>query len=108
MYTTMHRQPADVRHLLAIGWEGAAAAADILGAAQRVFVVGIGTSYHAAQVGEALLRAAGSEAYAVGSFDFVTYPPALRPGDVVIVQAHRGTKLYSARPITMAHLAGCP
>jgi glucosamine--fructose-6-phosphate aminotransferase (isomerizing) len=108
MYTTMHRQPADVRHLLAAGWEGASAAADILGAAQRVFVVGIGTSYHAAQVGEALLRAAGSEAYAVGSFDFVTYPPALRPGDAVIVQAHRGTKHFSARAVERARAAGLP
>lgn len=108
MYENMHRQPADMRHLLTEGWGPAAAAASILAEARRVFVVGIGTSYHAAQIGEALLRAQGSEAYAVGSFDFVTYPPALRAGDAVIVQAHRGTKLYSARAITMAHLAGCP
>ena len=108
MYTTMHRQPDDLRHILATGWEGAAAAADILERANRVFIVGIGTSYHAAQVGEALLRAAGSDAHAVGSFDFVAYPPALRPGDAVIVQAHRGTKHFSARAVERAREAGIP
>jgi glucosamine--fructose-6-phosphate aminotransferase (isomerizing) len=105
MYETMHRQPDDVRHLLASGWTAAEDAAARLSDAPRVFIVGIGTSYHAAQVGEALLRAAGSEAYAVGSFDFVTYPLALRPSDAVIVMAHRGTKTYSARAVEIAQAA---
>src|SRR2546421_4204818 len=52
MYETMHRQPADLRVLLTRGWEGAAAAAERLAGAARVFVVGIGSSYHAAQAGE--------------------------------------------------------
>ena len=108
MYANMHRQPADLRYLLDHGWGPANTAAGILAGASRIFIVGIGTSYHAAQVGEALLRAQGSEAYAVGSFDFVTYPPALRPGDAVIVQAHRGTKLYSARAVELARTAGLP
>lgn len=102
MYDTIHRQPDDARHLLATGWPAAEDAAARLSDAPRVYIVGIGTSYHAAQVGEALLRAAGSEAYAVGSFDFVTYPPALRPGDAVVVMAHRGTKTYSARAVEVA------
>ncbi len=102
MYDTMHRQPDDVRQLLGEGWPAAEEAATRLGDAARIFVVGIGTSYHAAQIGEALLRGAGSEAYAVGSFDFVTYPPALRPNDAVIVMAHRGTKTFSARALALA------
>lgn len=73
-----------------------------LGDAARIFVVGIGTSYHAAQIGEALLRGAGSEAYAVGSFDFVTYPPALRPASAVIVMVNRGTRAFSARALALA------
>ncbi|HET8626652.1 MAG TPA: SIS domain-containing protein [Thermomicrobiales bacterium] len=108
MYETIHRQPADLRMLLTRGWEPAGAAATILAGARRVFVVGIGTSYHAAQVGEALLRAAGAEAYAVGSFDFVAYPPALREGDAVIVMAHRGTKRFSAEAVARARAAGVP
>src|SRR5262245_28098717 len=99
MYTTMHRQPADVRRLLAEGWEDAARAADRLAAARRVFVVGIGTSYHAAQIGTTLLRAAGADARAVDSHEFAVYPQALRDGDAVVVMAHRGTKQFSARAV---------
>ena len=106
MYETMHRQPADLRVLLTRGWEDAARAAERLADATRVFVVGIGTSYHAAQIGEALLRAAGAEAYAVGSYDFATWPPALRRGDAVIVMAHRGTKRFSADAVQLARAAG--
>ena len=65
MYQTMHRQPADIRRLLETGWDPARQAAGRLAGAARVFVVGIGTSYHAALVGEWLLRAAGADAYAV-------------------------------------------
>ena len=64
MYTTMHRQPADIRTLLAEGWDGAEEAAVRLADAARIFVVGIGTSFHAAQIGAYLLRIAGVDARA--------------------------------------------
>jgi fructoselysine-6-P-deglycase FrlB-like protein len=51
MYRTMHRQLDEVRRFLATGWEPARQAAERLGEANRVFLVGIGTSYHAALVG---------------------------------------------------------
>src|SRR5258708_37768612 len=70
MYQTMHRQPDDLRRLLSEGWAPAAEAAQRLAGARRVFIVGIGTSYHAALVGAWLLRAAGSDARGVSSFDF--------------------------------------
>ncbi|HYR15971.1 MAG TPA: hypothetical protein VEQ67_17410, partial [Mycobacterium sp.] len=83
MYQTMHRQPDDVRRLLDEGWAPAAEAAERLAPARRVFTVGIGTSYHAALVGAWLLRAAGSDARAVSSFDFGLYPESadLGPDD---------------------------
>jgi glutamine---fructose-6-phosphate transaminase (isomerizing) len=98
MYRTMHRQPDEVRRLLAAGWEPARQAADRLVGATRVFLVGIGTSYHAALVGSWLLRAAGSDARALLSFDVAVYPEAviLRPDDAVIVLAHTGVKRFSA------------
>jgi glutamine---fructose-6-phosphate transaminase (isomerizing) len=108
MYTIMHRQPADVRMLLAEGWEGAERAAGILADAARVFVVGIGTSFHAAQIGAFLLRTTGADARAVDSHEFATYPYALRTGDAVIVMAHKGTKHYSARAVAVAKAAGVP
>ena len=58
MYQTMQRQPADIRRLLADGWDQAARAAGRLAPARRILVVGIGTSLHAAMVGAWLLRAA--------------------------------------------------
>jgi glucosamine--fructose-6-phosphate aminotransferase (isomerizing) len=108
MYTTMHRQPADVRMLLAEGWESAGEAAARLADATRVFVVGIGTSFHAAQLGTFLLRTAGADARAVDSHEFATYPYALRGGDAVIVMAHKGTKTFSAAAVELASAAGVP
>ncbi len=108
MYTTMHRQPADVRMLLAEGWDGADEAAELLADATRVFVVGIGTSFHAAQIGAYLLRTAGADARAVDSYEFATYPYSLHGGDVVIVMAHTGGKQYSVRAVEMAKAAGVP
>jgi glucosamine--fructose-6-phosphate aminotransferase (isomerizing) len=108
MYQTMLRQPADIRRLLETGWEPAREAAGRLAAAGRVFVVGIGTSYHAAMVGEWLLRAAGADAYAAMSSEFASYPEAapLRKGDAVVVMAHTGVKRFSAEAMTKAAAAG--
>ncbi len=108
MYQTMHRQPADLRRLLATGWAPARQAAERLAGAGRLFVVGIGTSYHAALVGGWLLRAAGADARAVSSFDLALYPETatLRPGDGVIVMAHTGIKRFSTEAITRAAAAG--
>jgi glucosamine--fructose-6-phosphate aminotransferase (isomerizing) len=108
MYQTMQRQPADVRRLLTDGWDQAAQATTLLAPSRRVFVVGIGTSLHAAMVGAWLLRAAGADARAVASFDFALYPDSypLTTEDAVVVMAHTGVKTYSAVSIQRAHDAG--
>jgi len=110
MYRTMHRQPADLRGLLETGWGPAAEAADILDGARRLFLVGIGTSYHAALVGEWLFRGVGVDARAVMSSDFATYPSIypLSSGDAVIVLAHSGVKTFSMRSLERAVAAGVP
>ena len=74
MYQTMHRQPDDVRRLVTDGWDDAREAADIIRRAERIWVTGIGTSFHAALVGGWLLRATGRDARAVLSF---ATPPAV-------------------------------
>jgi glucosamine--fructose-6-phosphate aminotransferase (isomerizing) len=81
-----------------------------LAGAGRIFVVGVGTSFHAAQAGEYLLRAyaGGVEAWGVHSFDFALYPPALRPDDWVIGVSHRGDTTYTVLALEVAHAAGCP
>lgn len=108
MYQTMHRQPEDLRRLLADGWEPAGEVAAAIAGATRVYLVGIGTSYHAALAGEWLLRAAGADAHAINSFDFARYPEIypLNSDDAVIVMAHTGVKSFSAESLARAVEAG--
>ena len=108
MYRAMHRQPDDLRRILGQGWNAAGQATDLLAGAERVFLVGIGTSFHAALVGGWLLRAAGLDARPVLSFDFASYPEQypLRASDAVVVLAHTGVKRYSAEAMARAAEAG--
>jgi glutamine---fructose-6-phosphate transaminase (isomerizing) len=75
----------------------------------RLFIVGIGTSYHAARIGEHLFReyGGGIDVRAVHSFDFALYGPDLAPGDCVVGVSHRGTKRYTAQALRSAREAGC-
>ena len=108
MYQTLTRQPDDLRRVLADGWIPARDAARLIGDARRIFVTGVGTSYHAALAGGWLLRAAGRDARAVLSYDFATYPESypLTSDDAVIVMAHTGVKSYSKRALDRAVQAG--
>lgn len=82
--------------------------AERITSAQRVHVVGIGTSWHAALVGEYLLRQVGGKenARAWNSADFCGYTPTLRERDVVIVLSHSGAKQSSAQALALAKEAG--
>jgi glucosamine--fructose-6-phosphate aminotransferase (isomerizing) len=93
LYRSIHAQPQAARDLLA-DWEGPALAAEKLAHTSRILLAGIGTSFHAATVGEYLLRFAGADAWALRSFEFVHYPQPLRSDDGVIVISHRGSKLH--------------
>src|SRR5438132_5138088 len=93
LYRSIHAQPQAVRELLA-KWDGPTQAAEKLGRRKRILVEGIGTSFHAATVGEYLLRLAGADAWALRSFEFVNYPRPLHTDDGVIVISHRGSKLH--------------
>jgi len=75
---------------------------------ERLFLVGIGTSYHAARVGEHLFRVYGGglDARAVHSFDFALYGPELSPADCVVAVSHRGTKRYTAEALERARRVG--
>lgn len=108
LYAMIHSQPAVIATTLEVNDAAARQAAAVLSPASRVFLAGTGTNSHAAVVGEHLLRAAGIDARATTNFDFVTYPPPLREGDVVIVLSHTGTTQYGARAIARAGAAGIP
>ena len=104
MYRTMHGQPDQLRRLLDEGAGPVEEAAGHLRDARRIFLVGIGTSYHAALAGEWMLRSVGVDACAVYSPDFADYADAypLYPGDGVIILAHSGVKTASSHALARA------
>lgn len=57
-----------------------------LAGTKRIHIVGIGTSWHAALVGEHLLRtvAGREDVRAWNSFEFCLYPPAIAESDAVM------------------------
>jgi len=101
LYRSIHAQPEMVRQLLT-DWDGPTRAAEKLAQVNRILLSGIGTSFHAAIVGEYLLRRAGADAWAVRSFEFVNYPRPLRSDDGVIVISHRGSKLHGNQAVQRA------
>ncbi|MGH7911034.1 MAG: SIS domain-containing protein [Candidatus Dormibacteraceae bacterium] len=108
MYRTMHGQPEQLRRLLEHGWEPVEEAASRLGGVRRLFLVGIGTSYHAALAGEWMLRSIGVDARAVSSPDFADYADAypLRQDDGVVILAHSGVKTASSHALARALAQG--
>ncbi len=77
---------------------------------ERIFLSGIGTSHHAVQLGEHLMRAYGGapDVRAFHSFDLALYGPELRPEDCVVAVSHRGAKRYTALALQRAREVGCP
>ena len=106
MARTMERQPADLRRLLDDRAAVESAAERIAG--RRVFVVGTGTSWHAANQGAWLLCLAGVEATAVAAADCALWGP--RPGvaDALVLLSHRGTKRYTSEVLARARADGVP
>jgi glucosamine--fructose-6-phosphate aminotransferase (isomerizing) len=96
------RQSADLSRVLKEARPVAAQAAERLAQATRLYLCGVGTSFHAAQVGEALLRAFGVDAWAVHSSDFAVHPPPLSTDQAVLVISHEGTTTYSVEAIRLA------
>jgi glucosamine--fructose-6-phosphate aminotransferase (isomerizing) len=88
---TIESQPDLARRLLTSLPE----AARRLRGARRVFVVGTGTSFHGALVGQYLLRSVGLDAWAVPAFEFACYPPRLTGEEGLVLVSHRGTKRFS-------------
>ncbi len=105
LYRSIHAQPSAIRELL-VDWDTPTQAAQQLNSRERILIAGIGTSYHAALIGEYLFRLAGVDAWAVRSYDFVTYPRPLRSDDGVIVISHRGSKVHGVGAVQRAKQAG--
>ena len=108
MYDAVLAQPDAIERVLLAEADAAAELALAAAEADAVHVVGIGTSWHAALVGERLLRSAGGHpgARAWNSFEFRLAPPPLSERDLVILMSHRGTKRYSAQALALARAKG--
>jgi glucosamine--fructose-6-phosphate aminotransferase (isomerizing) len=104
MQTTMQTQPDELRRLVADREPAQAAAERIAG--RRTWLVGIGTSWHAAHHGAWLLGEAGVDAYALHAADAVPYRRRFEAADAVIVLSHTGQTGYTAQARDAAREAG--
>lgn len=104
MRATMARQPEDLRRLL--GDPAPSARAAELLAGRRVLLAGTGTSWHAANHGAWMLRAAGAEAWPIQPMDAAVGGVRPQEGDALVVLSHTGVKRYSAELREQARAAG--
>lgn len=104
--TAIASQPAEIECLL-----GAPIGHDMierLKQAHRIWVVGTGTSQHAAELAAAMFHDAGRAAYAMSSMWFVNWAPPVDPSDAVVVISHNAgaETSYAAAAYTMGMDAG--
>ena len=104
MLKTMVGQPAALRRLLDEQAGVEAAAAKLRG--RRTFLVGTGTSWHAASQGAHLLRAAGVEAWAVQAADAAVDGPRPANGDGLILLSHTGANRFTNSVLDRARRDG--
>ncbi|HWC85411.1 MAG TPA: hypothetical protein VG388_02660 [Solirubrobacteraceae bacterium] len=104
MATTMERMPEDLTRILADRGPVLAAADRVAG--RRTFVVGTGTSWHAANQGAYFLRLAGVEAWPLQAADSAVWGPRPASGDALVVLTHRGTKRYTSQVLARAREDG--
>jgi glucosamine--fructose-6-phosphate aminotransferase (isomerizing) len=106
MRETMARQPAALRELLSDTLPVERAVERLLG--RRVFLVGTGTSWHAANHGAWLLREAGVDAWAVQAIDAALHGPFPTERDALVLMSHRNTKRFSTQVLERARADGVP
>ena len=104
MRTTMQTQPDELRRLVADDGPARAAAERIGG--RRTWLVGIGTSWHAAHHGAWLLAEAGVDARALHAADAAQYDWRPDAADAAIVLSHTGKTGYTAQALAAARSAG--
>ncbi len=105
MYEQIQSQPGAIAALLERERGLCAELAERLRGRRRIYLVGIGTSWHAALAGAAMLRS-GPEVLPANSFEFCTDTPPLGTDDAVIILSHRGTKRSSYDALDLARARG--
>jgi glutamine---fructose-6-phosphate transaminase (isomerizing) len=82
------------------------AAAEGLHRARRIWLVGTGTSFHAAQLGAAMIQQTGRSGVAISSMRFVGWAPVIGPQDAIVVITHTAETAYALSTRAQAFLAG--
>jgi glucosamine--fructose-6-phosphate aminotransferase (isomerizing) len=97
----IHAQPAEIQRLLNAPLPHDAV--ERLKQAHRIWLVGTGTSQHAAELGAVMFHDANRAAYAVSSMHFVNWAPPVDPADAVILVSHNAgaETSYAAAAYTM-------
>ena len=109
MYDSITGQPEAMARMLERHGDAAREVAATLATKRNIYIVGIGTSWHAVLVAEHWFRRfAGPNIQVQGwhSFEFCGYPPPLGADDAVIIISHRGTKTYSFLALELAKERG--
>lgn len=99
-------QPAELERVLLAAEPQIHAVVEGLHRCHRIWLVGTGTSLHAAELGAAMLQEAGRSAQPVPSMHFVEWAPPVGPKDGIIVITHTGETAYALSAIAQARLAG--
>ncbi|MEO8422855.1 MAG: SIS domain-containing protein [Actinomycetota bacterium] len=81
-------------------------AAERLHRARRLWVVGTGTSLHAAELGASLIQLSGRQAHAVSAMEFVDFAPLVGPQDGIVVITHTAETAYALSTRAQAFSAG--
>ena len=78
--------------------------------ASRVWLVGTGTSQHAAEIGASMFQEAGRSAHAMSSMVFANRTPPLAEGDAFVLISHNAgaETAYAGAAWTLATEAGLP
>ena len=85
-------------------------AVDRLRDASRIWLVGTGTSQHAAELGAWMFQEGGRAAHAMGSMAFANRTPPLANGDALVLISHNAgaETAYAGAAWTLAARAGLP
>ena len=105
MYDQIISQADQIALVLERERDHCAELAERLGRCRRIYLVGIGTSWHAALAGAAMMRS-GPEVLPVNSFEFCTATPPLGADDAAVILTHTGAKRASYEALDVAREHG--
>jgi glucosamine--fructose-6-phosphate aminotransferase (isomerizing) len=109
MHRSIIEQPSAFKKILTSVNSNYSEAPRILWNSRNIFLVGTGSSLHAAMFGKFILKKylRNNNIMVYSSFEFSNYTPELSREDTVLVISHRGYKMYSYDSLKKARNAGC-